>query len=66
MIADLYVARGNPLDDIRTARNVQLVIKSGDVHDPTDLLKSAEGKIGPGSPDDHADWELQVRPLRAE
>ena len=65
-IADLYVARGNPLDDIRTARNVQLVIKSGDVHDPTDLLKSAEGKIGPGSPDDHADWELQVRPLRAE
>jgi imidazolonepropionase-like amidohydrolase len=65
-LADLYVARGNPLEDIKTARNVRLVIKSGVVYDPGSLLKSAEGKIGPTGPDDHADWELQIEPLRNE
>ena len=65
-LADLYVARGNPLEDIKTARNVRLVIKSGVVYDPGSLLKSAEGKIGPAGPDDHADWELHIEPLRKE
>jgi imidazolonepropionase-like amidohydrolase len=65
-LADLYVARGNPLDDIKTARNVQFVIKSGVIYDPESLLKSAEGKIGPAGPDDHADWELHIEPLRKE
>jgi imidazolonepropionase-like amidohydrolase len=65
-LADLYVARGNPLDDIKTARNVRFVIKSGVIYDPESLLKSAEGKIGPAGPDDHADWELQIEPLRTE
>ena len=65
-IADLYVARGNPLEDIKTARDVRLVMKSGIVYNPDSLLKSAEGKIGPSGPDDHADWELQVKPLRSE
>ena len=65
-LADLYVASGNPLDDIKTARNVQFVIKSGVIYDPESLLKSAEGKIGPAGPDDHADWELHIEPLRKE
>jgi imidazolonepropionase-like amidohydrolase len=65
-LADLYVARGNPLDDIKTARNVQFVIKAGVIYDPESLLKSAEGRIGPAGPDDHADWELQIEPLRKE
>ena len=65
-LADLYVASGNPLDDIKTARNVQFVIKSGVIYDPEALLKSAEGKIGPAGPDDHADWELHIEPLRKE
>jgi len=65
-LADLYVAKGNPLDDIRTARNVQFVIKSGVLYDPESLLKSAEGKIGPAGPDDHADWELHIELLREE
>ncbi len=65
-LADLYVARGNPLDDIKAARNVQFVIKSGVIYDPESLLESAEGKIGPAGPDDHADWELQIEPLRKE
>jgi imidazolonepropionase-like amidohydrolase len=63
-LADLYVARGNPLEDIKTARDVKLVIKAGEVYDPQSLLASAEGKIGPSGPDDHADWELTYTPLR--
>ena len=63
-LADLYVARGNPLEDIKTARNVQIVIKAGVVYEPETLLESAEGKIGPSGPDDHADWELAIEPLR--
>jgi len=62
-LADLYVANGNPLEDISTARNVRLVIKAGVVYDPEALLKSAEGKIGPSGPDDHDAWELKVKPL---
>lgn len=63
-LADLYVARGNPLNDIRDARNVRLVIKDGVPHDPEALLRSARDKIGPTGPDDHADWQLELRPLR--
>jgi imidazolonepropionase-like amidohydrolase len=63
-LADLIVVSGNPVHDIKAARNVRFVIKDGVVHDPEVLLRSAEGKIGPVGPDDHADWELQIRPLR--
>jgi imidazolonepropionase-like amidohydrolase len=65
-LADLYVAQGNPLDDIKTARNVKFVMKSGVIHDPATLLKSAEGRIGPAGADDHADWELRIKPLRKQ
>lgn len=63
-LADLVVVRGNPLEDIKAARDIRFVIKQGVVHDPQSLLRSAEGKIGPKGPDDHADWELEIRPLR--
>jgi imidazolonepropionase-like amidohydrolase len=63
-LADLVVVDGNPLNDIKIARDIRFVIKAGVVHDPKALLRSAEGKIGPVGPDDHADWELQVKPLR--
>jgi imidazolonepropionase-like amidohydrolase len=63
-LADLYVVRGNPLDDITTARNVGLVVRDGFVYHPAELLGRAVGKIGPRGPDDHADWSLQVPPLR--
>ena len=65
-LADLLVVRGNPLDDIKVARNIRFVVKEGVVHDSKTLLLSAEGKIGPAGPADHTDWELQVKPLRAE
>lgn len=65
-LADLYVVRGNPLENIKAARNVQTVIKSGVIYDPDGLLESAEGKIGPAGPHDHAAWELHIEPLRKE
>ena len=65
-LADLYVVRGNPLDDIKVARDIRLVVRDGVAYDPAELLQSAEGKIGPAGPDDHADWELVLRPLRDE
>ena len=65
-LADLVVVNGNPLDDIKAARNIRFVIKNGTVHDPEVLLQSAEGKIGPIGLDDYAHWILQVKPLREE
>jgi len=65
-LADLYVVRGNPLDDIKVARDVKFVVRDGNAYDPAELLQAAEGKIGPTSPADHADWELELRPLRKD
>ena len=65
-LADLFVVRGNPLDDIKVARDIRLVIRDGIAYDPKELLQSAAGKIGPAGPNDHADWELEIRPLRKE
>ncbi len=58
-IADLVVLKGNPLEDIRNTRNTVLVMKNGQTYNPQDLLKSAEGTIGPRSPEDEKAW----RPL---
>jgi adenine deaminase len=63
-LADLYVASGDPLDDIKVARDIVVVVKGGVVYDAAELFRLAEGKIGPSGPDDHADWELVIRPLR--
>jgi imidazolonepropionase-like amidohydrolase len=63
-LADLVVVRGNPLEDIKAARDVELVIKNGVVYRPGELLEQVKGKIGPKNPTDHADWVLHVKPLR--
>ncbi len=63
-LADLVVVRGDPLQDIRATRKVELVVKNGQIHRPGELLEQAKGKIGPKGPEDHADWVLQVQPLR--
>ena len=62
--ADLVVVNGNPIEDIKNVRNIQIVIKEGTVHDPQKLLRSAEGKIGPVGEHDHSNWQLVVTPLR--
>ena len=46
--------------------DIRFVIRDSIAYDPAELLESAEGKIGPTGPDDHADWELELRPLRED
>ena len=65
-LADLFVIKGNPFEDIKTTRNIQFVIKDGAIYDPDSLLKSAESMIGPNGADDHEAWELRIEPLRPE
>lgn len=65
-LADLVVVSGNPLDDIKATRNLRYVIKAGSIFNPANLLESAVSKIGPAGPDDHADWQLRIKPLRPE
>lgn len=63
-LADLVIVSGNPVENIKAARNVKFIIKGGVKYEPAALLQSAEGKIGPVGPEDHTDWELRVSPLR--
>lgn len=51
--ADLFVVRGNPLEDIKNTRNVRMVMKGGTTFDPAQLLESVKGRMGPK---DDADW----------
>jgi imidazolonepropionase-like amidohydrolase len=58
-LADLFVVRGNPLQDIRTTRNVHLVMKAGQLYDAAELIESAKGKMGPAGPQDESRWRPQ-------
>lgn len=64
--ADLFVAQGNPLDDIRNTRKVRMVMKAGEIYDPADLLSSAKGKMGPVSAEDAAWWKGNLRFAKVE
>ena len=55
-LADLYVVEGNPLEDITNTRNIQHVIKAGQLYHPKDLLKQVEGKIGPSGESEVNSW----------
>ena len=63
-LADLLIVKGNPLEDIKAARDIELVVKGGVAYYPKILLKSVEGKIGPNGPTDHDNWKLNIEPLR--
>jgi imidazolonepropionase-like amidohydrolase len=60
--ADLFVVRGNPLQDIRHTRNVRWVMQGGRLHDAAALLASVTGTLGPASEADEARWRPQRRP----
>ena len=47
--ADLFVVRGNPLADIRNARNVAWVMARGELHRAAALREAARGTVGPES-----------------
>lgn len=51
-LADAFVITGNPLAEITNTRNVEWVIKGGEVYDSKKLLKSVEGKMGPKNEQD--------------
>jgi len=55
-LADLYVVEGNPLKDITNTRNVQLVMKSGQLYHPPKLLDQVRGKIGPSEKSEANNW----------
>ena len=60
-IADLIVVGGNPLEDIRTTRDVRWVLKAGVPHDPEALLESVRGRLGPGAEDEVGWWRGSQR-----
>ncbi|MGB5384557.1 MAG: amidohydrolase family protein [Lutimonas sp.] len=45
--ADLYIVKGNPIEDIGNTKNVHTVIKNGEIYDPKALLDSVVRKLGP-------------------
>ena len=55
--ADLFVVRGNPLDDIRNTHKVRLVMKAGQLYDAAELLASVKGKLGPADAAEDAKWK---------
>ncbi|WP_414979650.1 amidohydrolase family protein [Congregibacter sp.] len=44
-LTDLFVVRANRLDDIKTARNIRLVIRDGVDYNPEELSRSAIGPL---------------------
>ena len=64
-LADLYIVKGNPLDDIRHTRNVETVIKSGVIYDPAKLLEAVKGNIGPKSDSETENWFKYPELLKA-
>ena len=46
-LADLYVVRGNPLEDISATRNGRLVMQAGQLHEVEELMRAVEGRIRP-------------------
>ncbi|WP_425153590.1 amidohydrolase family protein [Candidatus Palauibacter sp.] len=54
--ADLVILRGNPLEDVRAARDVRFVFAQGRLHSPDELLARAEGSIGPANASEESAW----------
>ena len=59
--ADLVVVRGDPLADITVTRNLDLVVKAGEVYIPSELFDSVWGRLGPASDADSGWWRGSER-----
>ena len=55
-LADLVILRGNPLEDVRAARDVRYVFAQGRLRLPRELLEMSEGKIGPADASEESAW----------
>jgi imidazolonepropionase-like amidohydrolase len=55
-VADLFVVRGNPLENIRHTRNVEHVLSRGRVHQASELLAGVAGRLGPASDQERESW----------
>jgi imidazolonepropionase-like amidohydrolase len=60
-LADLFVVRGNPIQDIRNTRNVRRVMVRGILYDAQQLIDSAKGKMGPATEADDDWWKGNLR-----
>ena len=56
-LADLFVVRGNPLDDIRHTHDVERVVVRGRLYDARALLEQARGTLGPKTAADDDWWK---------
>ncbi|MFQ5675475.1 MAG: amidohydrolase family protein, partial [bacterium] len=54
--ADLFVVNGNPIQEIKNARNVYIVIKAGKLYYAEALLRSVSGKLGPNNDEEAKEW----------
>ena len=54
--ADLFVIRGNPLEEIRHTRSVHTVVKGGVVYRTQELLASVENRLGPAGKEELDAW----------
>ena len=60
-LADLFIVRGNPVQDITATRNVRLVMSRGVLYDAAELIASAKGKMGPATAADDDWWKGRLR-----
>jgi imidazolonepropionase-like amidohydrolase len=56
-LADLFVVRGNPLQDIRHTHDVERVVVRGRLYDARRLLDQARGTLGPKTDADDDWWK---------
>ncbi len=60
-MADLFVVRGNPLQDIRHTHDVERVMVRGQIYDAKALLDQARGTMGPKTAADDDWWKGNKR-----
>jgi hypothetical protein len=60
-LADMFVVRGNPLEDITVTRQARLVIARGSLFEPAALFASVRDRLGPLTAADDDWWKGNVR-----